>query len=131
MKAFDTQKTVAYWTEGAKYDLSVANAMLRAKKYPYALFMGHLALEKLLKALVVKRTMKHAPFTHSLPYLAEKSGVRFPEHVQIRLREFMEFHFEGRYPDAHKAFYKKCTRDFTSKNLKAVKEVFKWIKDKL
>lgn len=131
MKGFDISKTVAYWLTGAKYDLGVATAMLKAKKYPYALFMGHLALEKLLKALVVKQTKKHAPFTHSLPYLAEKSGVKLPEHIQIRLREFMEFHFEGRYPDANRAFYRKCTRDFTTMNLKAIKEVFKWVKEKL
>ena len=54
MIEFDIKKTVSYWFNGAKYDLSVANAMLKSKKYPYALFMGHLALEKLLKALVVK-----------------------------------------------------------------------------
>jgi len=131
MKGFDTSKTVAYWLTGAKYDLGVATAMLKAKKYPYALFMGHLALEKLLKALVVKQTEKHAPFTHSLPYLVEKSGVKSPEHIQVRLREFMEFHFEGRYPDANRAFYRKCTKDFTATNLRAIKEVFKWVKEKL
>ena len=68
MKAFDINKTVSYWLEGAKYDLSVANAMLNSKKYPYALFMGHLPLEKLLKAFVVKHIKSHAPFSHSLPY---------------------------------------------------------------
>ena len=53
---FDIGKTVSYWLESAKYDLGVANAMFKAMKYPYALFMGHLALEKLLKALAVKQT---------------------------------------------------------------------------
>jgi len=46
---FEVKKTVSYWVEAAEYDLGVANAMLKARKYPYALFMGHLALEKLLK----------------------------------------------------------------------------------
>ena len=67
--------------------------------------MGHLALEKLLKALVVKKTKAHAPFSHSLPYLAEKSKIKIPEKILIRLREFMEFHFEARYPDTNNAFY--------------------------
>ena len=56
MKAFDIEKTVSCWLEGAKYDLGVANAMLKSKKYPYALFMGHLSLEKLLKGFIVKHT---------------------------------------------------------------------------
>jgi len=108
---FATKKTVFYWLEGAKYDLGVANAMFKSKKYPYALFMGHLALEKLLKALVVKNTKTHAPFSHSLPYLAEKSKAKIPEDILVRLREFMEFHFEARYPNANKSFYKKCTKN--------------------
>jgi len=124
MTSFDVDKTVSYWMSGAKYDLGVANAMLRSRKYPYALFMGHLALEKLLKALVVKRTKKHAPFSHSLPYLAEKSGVKFSEDTLIKLREFMEFHFEGRYPDAHKAFYRKCKKGIHCRKFKGNKKGF-------
>jgi len=131
MKTFDVEKTVSYWLEGAKYDMGVANAMFRSKKYPYALFMGHLSLEKLLKAFVVKHTKAHAPFSHSLPYLVEKSGFKVPEKILIKLREFMEFHFQGRYPDANKAFYKKCTRVYTSKKLKEIKEVFKWVRVRL
>jgi HEPN domain-containing protein len=131
MRAFDVEKTISYWLEGAKYDLGVANAMFKGKKYPYALFMGHLSLEKLLKALVVKRTKNHAPFSHSLPLLADKSGVRIPEGILIKLREYMEFHFEARYPDANKAFYKKCTKAYTVKKLKEIKEVFAWVRKKL
>jgi HEPN domain-containing protein len=131
VKTFDIKKTVSYWLEGAKYDWGVANAMLKSKKYPYALFMGHLSLEKLLKASVVKHTKAHAPFSHSLPYLAERSGVKIPEKILVKLREFMEFHFEARYPDANKAFYQKCTKAYTCKKLKEIKEVFLWVKAKL
>ena len=131
MTTFEVEKTISYWLSGAKYDMGVANAMLRSKKYPYALFMGYLALEKLLKALVIRKTKTHAPFSHSLPYLAEKSQIKFPEKILIKLREFMEFHLEARYPDANKAFYKKCTKAYTSKKLKEIKEVFKWVKTRL
>jgi HEPN domain-containing protein len=128
---FDIDKTISYWFQGAKYDLGVANAMFKTQKYPYALFMGHLALEKLLKALVVKYTKAHAPLSHSLAYLAERSGVEIPEKILIKLREFMEFHFEARYPDETKAFYKKCTSTYTARKLREMKEVIKWIKSKL
>jgi len=64
---FDVERTVSYWLEGAQYDLGVANAMFKGKKYPYALFMGHLALEKILKAVIVKnrKTMPPSP----IPFL--------------------------------------------------------------
>lgn len=128
---FEVKKTVSYWVEGAEYDLGVANAMLKARKYPYALFMGHLALEKLLKGLIVKRTKAHAPFSHSLPYLLERSGIKMPDPMKIRLSEFMEFHLQARYPDASRTFYKKCTMRYTGARLEEIKEAFKWIRSKL
>jgi HEPN domain len=93
---FDIQKTVQYWIEGAVYDIEVAEALFEKEKYPYALFMGHLALEKLLKALVVRATKNHAPHTHSLPLLAQKTGLKMPQKTVRALARFMEFHFEAR-----------------------------------
>lgn len=58
---FDVEKTVQYWLDSAEYDIGVAEAMYEKEKFPYALFMGHLAIEKLFKALVVKNTKGHAP----------------------------------------------------------------------
>lgn len=125
---FDVKKTVQYWLEGAEYDLSVADAMYEKGKYPYALFMGHLALEKLLKSLVVKATSNHAPYTHSLPLLAEKTSLKVPQKTMKALARFMEFHFEARYPSDQKKFYRKCTKEFTTRNLKRMNEVFQWLK---
>ena len=131
MLKFDAGKTVRYWYEGAEYDMEVAEAMYEKRKYPYALFMGHLALEKLLKALVVKISQNHAPYSHSLPLLAEKSGIKVPKRIMKRLARFMEFHFEARYPDEQKKFYKKCTKVFASKKMNEIREVFTWLKKKL
>lgn len=128
MLKFDIEKTVNYWLEGADYDMGVAEALYKKKKYPYALFMGHLALEKVLKAVVVKTTHKHAPYTHSLEKLARKLKIDTPKQTQIKLREFMEFHLEARYPDEQKAFYKKCSRSYTKGKLQEIKEIFEWLK---
>lgn len=92
MTAIDTEKTVRYWLDGAIYDLETGQTLLRSKKYPYALFFGHLALEKLLKAVVVKRTGEHAPFSHSLVMLAQRGKLEMSEEMLDRLAEFMEFH---------------------------------------
>ncbi|MBI4726190.1 HEPN domain-containing protein [candidate division TA06 bacterium] len=128
---FDIEKTVNYWLNGAEYDLETAEAMLKAKRYPYALFMGHLAVEKLLKALVVKKTENHAPYIHSLPVLAKKLGDDMPEEITDKLAGFMEFYQESRYPEEEMEFYKKCTAGFTAENFDEIKRVFKWLKAKL
>lgn len=128
---FDKNKTISYWSESAKYDLDTALALFRANKYPYALFFGHLAIEKILKALVVKGTKRHAPHTHSLPILASKLTIKVPEEIKKRLADFMEFYLEARYPEEQKKFYRKCTKEFAGQNFKELKKVFRWLKEKL
>lgn len=131
MIEFNVEKTVAYWLEQAEYDIGVADAMYQTKKFPYALFMGHLALEKLLKAMVVKISGEHAPHTHSLPLLADKLTFEVPQEIKKKLARFMEFYFESRYPDKQKDFYRKCSKEFTKDNLKQIKEIFIWLKQRL
>lgn len=126
----DIEKTIGYWLESAAYDLETGKTLLRSKKYPYALFFGHLALEKVLKALVVRQTGGHAPFTHSLVVLAGKSALEIPEAMVDQLAEFMEFHTEARYPDAKMDFYQKCTKEFAQEKFKEIKEVYSWLRKK-
>jgi HEPN domain-containing protein len=123
----DVEKTISYWLESAAYDLETGKTLLRSKKYPYALFFGHLAIEKVLKALVVKHTGDHAPFSHSLVVLAGKSALDIPEAMVDQLAEFMEFHTEARYPDAKMDFYQKCTKEFAQEKFKVMKEVYTWL----
>lgn len=51
----DKQKVRKYWEEEAEEALKVANHLLEKGDYSYALFFGHLAIEKILKALYVSR----------------------------------------------------------------------------
>ncbi len=125
--SIDVEKTISYWLESAAYDLETGKTLLRSKKYPYALFFGHLAIEKVLKALVVKQTGDHAPFSHSLVVLAGKSALGISEAMIDQLAEFMEFHTEARYPDAKLEFYQKCTKEFAQEKFKEIKEVYKWL----
>jgi predicted nucleotidyltransferase len=64
------------------------------------------------------KTYKKPCSIQSFPsYLAEKSGIKIPEKILVKLREFMEFHLEARYPDANKSFYKKCTKVYSAKKV--------------
>ena len=128
---FEVEKTVRYWLDGAKYDIGVAESLFKAKKYPYALFMGHLALEKLLKAIYVKKTESHAPYSHSLNRLAEESGLEISEQTITKLKNFNDFNIESRYPSEQMAFYKKCTFAYTTENLREIKRIYKWLKGQL
>ena len=128
---FDITKTVKYWLESAAYDLDTGRSLLETKRFPYALFFAHLALEKILKAIVVKSTKEHAPFTHSLTFLASKSKMDIPESIVDKLAEYTEFHIETRYPDEKKDFYKKCTEEFAYQQFGEMEEIYRWLIQKL
>jgi HEPN domain-containing protein len=58
---FDIEKQVAYWRNGAAEDLQVAQDLIKRQRTRHGLFFLHLALEKLLKALVCRQTQDLAP----------------------------------------------------------------------
>lgn len=45
------QDKIQYWIAVAENDWRVSEHLYEKKDYPYALFFGHLTIEKLLKAL--------------------------------------------------------------------------------
>ncbi len=55
------------WKEQARYDLETAEAMFASQRYLYVVFCGQQAVEKYLKALIVKKTHEFPPRTHNLP----------------------------------------------------------------
>jgi len=128
---FDADKTVQYWKEGAAYDLETGKSLLESRRFPYALFFGHLALEKILKALMVNTTKDHAPFTHSLTFLASNIKIEIPESIIDKLAEYMEFHIESRYPDEKRDFYRRCTPEFAREKFAEIEEVYQWLIQKL
>ena len=128
---FSVDKTIQYWLNGASYDLETGRSLIESQRYPYALFFGHLSIEKLLKAFVVKTTKEHAPFTHSLMLLASKLDFKIEESILDKLAEIMEFHVEARYPDERRDFYKKCTEEFARNKFTEIEDVYLWLKQKL
>ena len=70
------EKYVEYWVSQSDNDLPVAESLLEKGHYTWSLFIGHLVLEKLLKALYVKEHQKIAPRIHDLVKLAKATSHR-------------------------------------------------------
>ena len=102
-----------------------------SKDYHWSLFIGHIVIERLLKACVVRETKKHAPFTHDLTKLANLSGLDFTEEYLDWLDTITTFNMNARYDSYKEAFYKKCTYDFTFEWIEKIKILQSWIKEKL
>jgi HEPN domain-containing protein len=71
------KKSTANWLATADYDLQTAEAMLNSKRYLYVIFVCHLALEKMLKALWAEVRPEYPPRTHDLLLLVRKRDLRF------------------------------------------------------
>ena len=68
-----------YWDSEAKEALQIAQHLFDKKDYSYALFFGHLAIEKLLKSIYVNRKDEDVPRTHNLPRIAKAANLTIPE----------------------------------------------------
>jgi HEPN domain-containing protein len=106
--------------------------MYKTKHFDWALFMGHLSIEKLLKALYLKNTVEnHPPLIHDLRRLAEKSNLTLTEDQQILLDTISRFNIRTRYDDYKQSFYKLCTIEFTNEWIAKINECRTWIKQML
>jgi HEPN domain-containing protein len=99
--------------------------------FAHALFFGHLYLEKLLKALIVKQSTAHAPFIHNLEMLAKKTGLELTEEMLDELVEITEFNIETRYPDDIQKRKIKFKKVFCQEKMRAIKEIGAWLRTKL
>lgn len=109
-----------YWLESSDEDYNVMNVLYKNKKNSYALFFGHLSIEKLLKALYAKKNKSapYAPKSHDLLYLAEKMKLKLTERQKDLLDVITRFNISSRYDDYKREFQAKCTDEYTSKQTK-------------
>jgi HEPN domain-containing protein len=113
----------------AEEALSVLEHLFEKGDYSYALFFGHLALEKMLKGLYVAIKKEHAPPIHNLYRLARMSGMLMSPERREQLTLITSFNIEARYPDLKRSFRAKCTREFTAEKIQVVKEVMLWLRE--
>jgi len=123
----DIKEIESFWVAEAKEALQVADHLMEKGDYSYALFFGHLAIEKLLKALHVVRQKDHAPPIHNLTRLTKLAGIAVPEDKIDALIEISAFNIEARYPDFKRAFRKKCNAEYAEKQITVIKEIFQWL----
>jgi HEPN domain-containing protein len=127
----DVTLTKAYWVEEALEALAVADHLFEKEDYSYTLFFGHLAVEKMLKALYVIKIGEQPPYIHNLLRLAEKAAIPVAEVRRDQLIRITAYNLESRYPDDKRSFRRKCDQTFTQKELAEIKEVFEWLKSML
>jgi len=127
----NTQKQIEYWIQASEFDWATANDIFNSgKNFHLCLFMCHLTLEKILKALVIRITGLFPPKTHNLLRLAELAKLDLSSSELDFLEALNQFQLETRYPDEKFSLYKIATKDFTSDKIKN-KEFREWLMSKI
>ncbi len=119
---------ITFWLDGSDEDFETMMVMYNSKRYSWSLFIGHLMIEKLLKAYFLKVKSEHPPFIHNLLRLAEKSDLELSEDLKEKLITVTAFNINARYDDYKMSFKNLCTPDFTFEWIEIIKEMRLWIK---
>lgn len=127
----EVEKIFNYWVGSAEKDFQTMVHLYESNDYHWSLFIGHLVVEKLLKAYFVNVRKKHAPFVHDLLRLAESATLQVDEEKADLLDTITTFNLSARYDSYQEEFYKKCTKEFTAVWIDKIKELRTWIKSML
>ena len=83
------EEHIRFWIDGAEHDLGTAEELFSAEKFDWCLFLGHLVLEKALKAHYVQDNENQMPpRIHNLVKLAEKTLLPLSEPQRCKSREW-------------------------------------------
>ncbi|MBI2444270.1 MAG: HEPN domain-containing protein [Candidatus Magasanikbacteria bacterium] len=126
--SYTTAEIVAFWLRSGERNWQIARDLFKLKRYDACLFFCHLALEKLLKGLVVRATKEPAPYIHDLAKLATLTKLQPTTEQTQHLRTIATFNVAARYDNIKLAFYKKCTHPFTARYLDITKQLILWLK---
>lgn len=112
------QEHIKYWQEIAQHDFESAKSMFDIARYDWCLFVGHLAIEKILKAIFVEKTdNKMPPKIHNLVRLSELCKINLNDSQKFYLDKINDFNLETRYPNFKMEFYKKCNKNIQPNTL--------------
>jgi HEPN domain-containing protein len=95
MSGIDIKSVESFWVVEAAEALQVADHLIEKEDYSYALFFGHLSIEKLMKAIYVVRQKEHAPPIHNLLRLAKLAKVVVPDEKVNDLIEISAFNIDS------------------------------------
>ena len=123
------EELIDYWVKTSDRDFKAMDNFFQIKEYSWALFVGHLVIEKLLKAYYVKNVSMKPLITHNLELIAEKAGLSLSDEQKDDVKIITNFNIETRYPDYKLEFHELCTPEFTKIHIDKIKKLRSWLKE--
>jgi len=122
------RKDTKNFIKSSEYDLNTAQFMFDTGRFIYVIFMCHLSLEKLLKAIVAEITQNIPPKSHNLIYWIKLSNIGLPKEFIDFIAKINNASIVTRYPEDFSrvldAYPENVARDYLS----ITKEIHRWLK---
>lgn len=112
----------------SEYDFTTAQHMLKTGRYVYVVFMCHIAIEKILKAIVAEVTDKIPPKTHNLVYLIKLANLSIPQEFFDFIAKINNSSVVMRYPEDFKMLITSYPEEIVREYLENTEKVLKWLR---
>lgn len=124
----DIKKQIDYWRTSSDEDFAAAQCLFEKGHLRHSLFLAHLAVEKAIKANVVRQTKDIPPKIHNLTRLADMAKLSLNAEQANFIQTLGAYQLEGRYPDAEQVI---LMPEAVKKKLAITKEILQWLKAQL
>jgi HEPN domain-containing protein len=114
--------------ESSEYDLKTAEHMFSTDRYLYVVFMCHLAIEKLLKAIMHESTGSLPPKSHDLIYLLKLVDMRPPQDLLEFMGKINSASVVTRYPEDLSRILAAYPATVAEEHLSKTREVLQWLR---
>ena len=122
------EETIKSLQEQVKQDIIAADALQKAACYSQALFWAHLVLEKMCKALWIKKNNRiDYPYSHNLLKLFKESKVEITVEQKEFYAEMNQFQTTGRYDDSLYIPEDEVSKEDCEKLMERFKTEYQWI----
>lgn len=112
----------------ADYDITTAEYMFKTERYVYVVFMCHLAIEKMMKAIIAEASEEPPPMTHNLIYLMKMAKVNIPQSLCDFVAIISNASIPTRYPIDFLKLIESYPEEVVLDYLNKAKEVLMWLK---
>jgi len=122
------RKDTKNFIKSAEYDLNTAEFMLKSGRYIYVIFMCHLSMEKMLKAIVTEITQKISPKSHNLIYLFKLGNIQLSSELFNFIAKINNASIVTRYPEDFSKIIEAYPKSIAEEYLSKTKEIHKCLK---
>jgi HEPN domain-containing protein len=123
------RKDTKNFINSSEYDLNTAQFLFDTGRFIYVIFMCHLSLEKILKAIVAEITQNIPPKSHNLIYLIKLGRIELPKDFIDFIAKINNASIVTRYPEDFSRVLDAYPKNIAREYLSTTKEIHRWLKE--